>query len=481
MQYHRRLLAATVVCLGVTTPNATAQYDTLNVNLYEQITLSEFSRGAGNDCWGYVSPSGREYALMGLERALAVVEITDPSNPVIIERINHSSSIWGDVKVYEQYAYVSNESGGGIDVIDLGSVDSGVVTLVRRMTSNNVQESHNVAVDEESGFLYLLGSNINGGSLVAFDLNGDPSNPTFAGEWNGNYVHDAQIVTYTTGQYAGRQIAFCCDGDRGFEIVDVTDKSNMFRLSRSTYPGLRYCHQGWLSADRQYFYMNDEADELSGAVATTRTLVWDVSDLSNPFLADTFTSGLGSTDHNLYVRDGVVYEANYSSGLQIFDARVNPTSPPRIGYFDTYPANNRPGYDGAWSCYPFFPSGTVIVSDQNRGLFILDVSPAIGSRMTLDADPLVGGESTTLTVSDATPNGTVYFVYSLSGTGWTYIAALGVTLELANPALGGSSVANGAGVAVLTPTVPDTASGLTVWMQAAEVGNTSNVVEDTVQ
>ena len=52
------------------------------VELKAQINLSTFGASAGNDCWGYTSPSGREYALMGLNNQVAFVEITNPSNPV---------------------------------------------------------------------------------------------------------------------------------------------------------------------------------------------------------------------------------------------------------------------------------------------------------------------------------------------------------------------------------------------------------------
>lgn len=359
------------------TPAALGQFDSENVSLYAHLNLGQFPSNPanGNDCWGYVSPSGREYALMGLEDALAVVEITTPSSPVIIGSISHNSSLWADVKVYQDHAYVVNESGGGMDVIDLGDVDNGNVTLVRRVTGG-LSTSHNLAIDTESGYLYLCGPNINGGDMVCYDLS-TPSNPVRVGDYVGSYFHDAQAVTYTSGPYAGREIVFGCSENRGIDIVDVTNKSNMFRIARRSYPGVNYCHQGWLSDDRQYFYVNDELDELNGATATTRTIVFDVSDINNPVFVDTFTTGLSSTDHNLYWHNGYIFEANYTSGLRIFDTTSDPVNPTEIGYFDTYPGGNFAGFEGAWSCYPYFPSGTVIVSDINRGLFILDVSAAI--------------------------------------------------------------------------------------------------------
>lgn len=370
----RRRIAAVVGLAGsvglgfVAASPAAGQFAADNILLSSWLDLSQFGASSGNDCWGYTSPSGREYALMGVRTALAVVEVTDPSNPVIVDLVGHSNSLWGDVKVFGDFCYVSNETGGGIDVIDLGDVDNGIVDLVGQLTANGVSASHNLAIDTDSGFLYLCGSNINGGRLVAFDLS-NPANPTFAGQISsvqGVTVHDAQIVTYISGPNAGKQIAFCCNEGTGLDIYDVTTKSNMFRLSRSTYPNLSYCHQGWLSEDRNYFYINDETDGVN------ETLIFDVSDLSNPVLVNTYTSGLAATDHNLYVHDGFIYEAEYHAGLRIFDAS-DPLNPVEVAWFDTYPQDNGGGFDGAWSVYPFFPSGTIIVSDFNRGLFVLRV------------------------------------------------------------------------------------------------------------
>ena len=175
-----------------------------NVELLSHIPLSGFGNpGNGNDCWGYVSASGREYALMGVSNAMVVVEITDPSNPVIIESISHTDTLWGDVKVFGEYCYVVNDNGGGgMDVIDLSDVDNGVVTLVQRFTESGLSESHNVVVDEASSFLYLAGANLNGGRLIAYDLL-DPENPLFAGQVNsaqGANVHDARSSPSPRGQ-----------------------------------------------------------------------------------------------------------------------------------------------------------------------------------------------------------------------------------------------------------------------------------------
>jgi len=188
-------------------------------------------------------------------------------------------------------------------------------------------------------------------------------------------THDCQVVTYHGGPYDGREIAFVFAGwDGNVDIVDVTDKENMFLLSRTTYRNPGYTHQGWLTEDRQHLFVSDELDEVNDGTQT-RTLVFDVSDLENPAVVKEFTTGRRSIDHNLYIRDGFLFEANYSSGMHVFDVH-DPLNPVHRGFFDTFPEHDEAGFEGAWTAYPFFPSGTVIVSDSDGGLFILDASAA---------------------------------------------------------------------------------------------------------
>lgn len=474
----RRLVGFASLAVLAASTASFAQYDAHKVRLMSQLTPQQMGGSGGNDCWGYTSPSGREYGIIGTYTSTAFVEVTDPVNPVVVHTEPHSQSTTEDMKIYGHYAYCIGDY-FNLQVFDLSQIDSGVVTKV----NERPYRSHNFALNEESGFAYMTASS-EGSGIVALDLS-NPTSPTVAGSTNptGGHVHDAQVVTYHDGPYAGKEIAFCPSGYWRFDIIDVTDKSNMVLLGSDVYPGLNYCHQGWLSADRRYFYLNDELDELNGYTPTTRTLVYDVSDLSNPTLVSEFTSGMTATDHNLFVKDGFIYEANYSSGFQLFDARSDPENPVRVGWFDTYPENNAPGYaHGAWTAWPFFDSGTVIVNDRDRGLFIVDVSEAIGARMGLASTALTAGQSATLSVQRATPGGRVHFIYSLvGGDTWTRVNALNVYLNLASPVLIGSATADGNGDASLTRNLPPNTSGITLWLQAAENGNTSNVLQETIQ
>ena len=358
---------------------AAGGFDSENIEMLAWIPLNEMpgGQGSGNDCWGYVSESGREYAIMGVEKGFVFYEITNPGDPQYVGYVQGPSSSWHDVKVIGKFAYGVSEGGSGIQVMDLTNIDSGTVDHVGNVQDGGHSSTHNIVANPASGYLYLAGANIANGGLVAVDIS-DPAAPELAGSWSDMYVHDAQVHTYTDGPYAGMEIAFCAAGFNGgwdfsgLRIVDVTDKNDMHTIGEIEYPGATYGHQGWLSDDGTLFYLNDELDEDGGVVPTTTTRVFDVSDLTNPTLASTFTTGLQSIDHNCYQHEGMLYESNYSSGLRVFDLD-DPLNPTEVAYFDTYPQNDNANFNGTWSNYPFFPSGTVIVSDTSRGLFVLDV------------------------------------------------------------------------------------------------------------
>jgi len=368
--------------LNPDTGRAILNFPAENVTLLAWLPIPDLdpTAFAANDCWGYVSPSGREYALIGTSGATNFVDVTNPGEPRLIASLPGLQTSWRDIKTFEDHAYSVDESGGGIQVFDLSRIDEGVVTQTNEIVdTHGTPASHNVAIDTASGFLYRVGGGVDPiEGLRIYDLT-DKDDPQFVTTWDDRYVHDAQVVTYTDGPFAGRQIAFCFAEDTagginpGVDILDVTDKSNIFMVSQVFYPGI-FSHQGWISEDRQYLYFNDEIDELAFGIQST-TRVVDISDLNNPFLAADFTTGSTSIDHNLYVHDGHIFEANYRSGLHVFDAS-DPLAPVRVAFFDTYMEDDFANFNGLWSCYPFFPSGTVIGSDIEKGLFVWRVGPA---------------------------------------------------------------------------------------------------------
>ncbi len=380
---------------------ALAAFPAQDVTLLAWMPLSDFgSPDNGNSCFGYTSPSGREYALFGNSNGLHVVEITNPGDPVIVGFANGPDSLWRDVRVYGTYAYAVSEGGSGIQVIDLQNVDAGQVTLVNSVTTGGTTSTHTVSIDTASGFLYRAGGGNEG--LRMYDLSNGFA-PAFVGWWSERYVHEAQVKTYTSGPYAGRQIAFCCGGfnsgftDTGLSIVDVTNKANPIHRGQVSYPGAEFSHQAWFSDDMQTLYLNDELDE--DGTLPTRTIIIDISDIDHPLYKGSFTNGNTSVGHNLYVKGNLIYEANYRSGLRVFDAS-NPLAPVEVAWFDTDPSGDGATFNGLWNNYPYFPSGVVIGSDIESGLFVMWVgTPLVELALPSGPPELLHPAGSTLAVS----------------------------------------------------------------------------------
>ncbi|MEM7261328.1 MAG: choice-of-anchor B family protein, partial [Planctomycetota bacterium] len=372
MLYRIRRVAWVLPVLGfvfLSSVPAGDEFPSRNVELMGQLRMRTF--GSGSDCWGYTSPSGREYALVGFNRGVVVAEVTAPTKPRVVQTFVGVSSVWRDIKVYRDHAYVSNEERGGLLIFDLSEIDRGLIATSETLEGGHT--SHNLAVDEVSGFLYRLANTRPQDGMNVFDVS-TPGEPQLVGSWHDRYIHDAQVVTYTSGKFQGRQIAFCAanrtpgGGSPRLDVLDVTDKSDIRRIDSVQYDGSVFAHQVWLTEDRRYLYLNDELDEIERRTRT-RGFIFDVEDVDNPRYLRSFTNGSRAVDHNMYVDGDLLFAANYRSGLRLFDIST-PTEPQEIGFFDTYPPNDNADIGGLWSAYPFLPSGTVIGSDRDEGILL---------------------------------------------------------------------------------------------------------------
>ncbi|MBK7874184.1 MAG: choice-of-anchor B family protein [Planctomycetes bacterium] len=349
-----------------------------NVALLSWMPLADFgvgSTGNGNSCTGYVSGSGREYAIFGHSSGTSFVEVTQPGNAQLIATIAGPTSLWRDMRTYSTYCYSVSEGGGGIQVINLANIDAGVVTLTGTVNDDGTSATHTITVDPVSGYLYRAGGGSNG--LRIYDIHTNPANPVRVGTWNDRYVHEASVFTFTTGPAAGKQIAFCCGGlsggfvSSGLYVVDVTNKASPVQTSFSTYANTGYCHQAWPSADMQFLYLDDELDDEDLGI-TSVTRVFSLANPLVPTFVGTFTSGSTAIDHNQYTRGDKLFQANYRSGLRVWQTSSPGTqaNPVTIGTFDTFPEDDDTLFNGLWNIYPYFPSGVVIGSDIDRGLFV---------------------------------------------------------------------------------------------------------------
>lgn len=378
-------------------------FDSWNVDLLSRMALADVGVTAGNvlgnDCWGWTHPiSGREFAIFCLTNGTAFIEITNPQEPVYLGTLPtaQGNQTWRDAKVYNNRVYIVADGSGnnshGVQVFELRRLLR--VTSPQTFTSDarytGLGRAHNIAINEMTGFAYVVGSpSLNSqGGLIMLDLKQGVM-PVLAGVYSADgYCHDTQVVLYhgsdtnftgpplgSPANLLGREIAFCCNEDT-LTIVDVTNKQTPVLISRTGYPEHAYTHQGWLSEDHRFFFVDDELDEMQNQPTKTRTHVWWLRTLTNPVYLGHVLGTENTIDHNQYVHGKYIFQANYTSGLRIREI-VNPRLKvlPEVGYFDTYPADNSLTFNGAWSVYPYFPSGNIIVSDRQNGLFVLRFNP----------------------------------------------------------------------------------------------------------
>ncbi|MEM1204699.1 MAG: choice-of-anchor B family protein [Acidobacteriota bacterium] len=366
-------LRAAVPCAG----GVADGFPCSKVDLKAHLPLSAIGGGSGNDLWGWTDPlSGREYALVGRSTGTSFVDVTDPESPVFLGDLpTHSvASPWRDIKVYQNHAFIVADfiDDHGLQVFDLTQlrqVDT-PKTFSETAHLDAFNRAHNIVLNTESGFAYAVGSDECSGGLLMIDVR-TPTQPTVAGCYSDDgYTHDAQCVNYRgpDAEHQGKEICFASNEDT-LTLVDVSDKQNPVLISRTGYDGWGYTHQGWLTEDHSRFLLDDEGDENRNG-HNTRTYVWDLKDLDAPNVESFYDSNFPAVDHNQYVKDVFVYQANYSIGLRILEID-DAGGLEEVAFFDTHPESDSTS-GGAWSVFPYFDSGTVVIGDINRGLFVLE-------------------------------------------------------------------------------------------------------------
>ena len=331
-----------------------------NINVVQRGSLSYPGRECANIC-GYVDSTGIEYALVGVETGMSIVDVSDPDNPVEVKSIPWPpgpSQIWKEIKVYKHYAYVTSEAGSGLQICDLKFLPLDSVPYhhwepdILGQTLNTIHALH---VDTTLGNIYLYGSNIGNNGAICASL-ADPWNPVYLGMYDPFYVHDGYVDNDTL--YAGEILNGTCS------IVDFTDKNNPQVLSSFPTTG-NFTHNTWPSFDKKTLFTTDE-------VNNSYITAYDISDLGNITELDKIKTNPGSNSivHNVHVRkDSFAVTSWYTEGFTIVDVS-RPHNLIEVGKYDTYSGALGDGFHGAWGVYPFLPSGTIVVSNIEDGLHV---------------------------------------------------------------------------------------------------------------
>lgn len=360
------------------------------IDLYSNLTITQLGGTAtaeGNDIWGWTDPlDNKEYAIIGLTSHTAFVDITNPVSPIYLGKLPTATvnSIWRDIKVYNNHAFIVSEaSGHGMQVFDLTrlrNVVSPPVTFTQDAYYNGFGRCHNIVINEATGYAFAVGTSTFGGGPHFVNIQ-NPTNPVAAGGYSAEgYTHDAQVVVYNgpDTEHIGKEIFFGANETEAV-VLDITNKATPILISTFTYTNADYVHQGWLTDDQKYFILGDETDESTYGF-NTKTVVIDYTDLDTPTLKTNYFGPTNAIDHNGYVDGNDFYLANYRAGLRIIDiSDINNGNLNEVAYFDTFPTSNTANYNGAWSVYPYFSSGSIIVSDIERGLFVLKKSTTLST------------------------------------------------------------------------------------------------------
>jgi len=384
-------LAALTACL-LARP-ASSQPVTRNITLLAHPTDYAPPPGGQNfsSCWSYIHSDGREYALIGVNgngtaAGTAIYNVTVPTAPVLVGFIPGPPSIWREMKSYRNWIYVVSEGEGtgfGLQIIRMTNPDSPVLAATY---TTNFTHSHTVSIDTTRGILICNGTRnaleqATGMRVLALQnpgIGATPETPVEIAWWPGgaipvndnNYVHDSVPV--------GNRL-YCASIYPGIErVLDFTNPAAPTQIVAWNYPG-GFTHNSWPDASGNFLYVTDE-------VKGQPLKVFDISNLTSPSLADAITSNPQAIIHNAHVKGTELYLSNYTEGIRVLDLS-DPAHPAEFAWADSY-AGPSGGFSGVWEVCPFFPSGTVIASDRNSGLYVYGVVRNYG---ILRANVITGG------------------------------------------------------------------------------------------
>ena len=328
-----------------------------NFNL-DLIGSYEWPATEGSDIWGWVDPlTESEYALVGLNDGFSCVDVSNPSNPIEKFYIPDINSTWRDVKTWGNYAYITTEADAGLLIVDLTDMTGLTYWHVNNFShpssGNSVEftSAHNLFIDE-NGICYIFGAkSVNGGNpsdgAIFLDVDANPTNPHYLGEWSDQYIHDGMVRGDT--MYAG------CIYAGELYVVDVSNKNNPNTLGTHSTPNA-FSHNAWVSDNGNFVFTTDEKSDAFLAS-------YDITDCSNIQEVDRIQSNPGSLSmpHNVHVDGNFLITSYYRDGTIVHDI-THPNNMVQVAYYDSY-SGSGDGSNGCWGTYPYLPSGNIISSE----------------------------------------------------------------------------------------------------------------------
>ncbi|KAH7324564.1 hypothetical protein B0I35DRAFT_388417 [Stachybotrys elegans] len=386
-------------------------YDFIN---HEELGSTGYNNGirSGSSAWGWTDPeSGREFIASGVFDGVSFIEILPEGKLLPLGFLPKFARLdvgawWTEIRPYKNYMVIGSELiGNGVQIFDMTKLlpldGAGGIHFFNNEEdltghwneSLPIGRSHNVVVNEELNYGIAVGVQPRAqycmGGLHFFSLD-DPSNPVSLGcDGQDGYTHDAQCLVYRGPheKYVGTEVCYGYNEDT-LTIFDVTNKSDVTIISRTSYEGATFTHQGWVNDvnNQEWIFMDDEYDEVSlagpAADGYPVTYIWDIRDLENPKQTGLFKAANRGIDHNQYVWGNYVYQSSYGAGVRVYDVSSVPSDPTgnsvcEIAFFDTYPEDDAQEghgtiqFSGSWHSYAGFKSGFVFINTIERGGFLV--------------------------------------------------------------------------------------------------------------
>lgn len=310
-----------------------------------------------NEVWGFVQ-NGNEFAVLGSTAGTHIFDVTDPENSTQVAFIEGkaqgSQIIHRDFHDYRGYLYIACDEGpSSLQIVDISELPDTAIVVYD--SDELFERAHNIFIDTLNAKLYTTN-----GTIYSLD---NPEEPILLYQNSVLSSHDMYVkndTAYINSQGNGLVVA-------DFSQTTLENQTHQLIGSLLSYNQQGYNHSGWLSDDGNYYVMADENWGLDMKML-------DVTDLSNIEVISFISSNVdeNSIPHNQIINGDFVYTAYYHDGLYVHNIS-NPMYPYLVAYYDTFSPDHHESYMGAWGVYPLLPSGNILVSDMQTGLYIIEI------------------------------------------------------------------------------------------------------------
>ncbi len=349
---------------------------------FDSIATFQFNGGA--NCWGWISPDGEEYAIMGTADGIDIVHVGTLTH---VAHAPMQACSWRELKTYRNYCYVVSECTGppneGMMIVDLSYLPDSVHVVGSYAPTGNVR-SHCISIDTAKGFAYLVRQNYSGFRIVSL---ANPTSPVDVGSVTTGDLHD--MTAFNDTVYAAE------GSDHTFSIWDCTNKGvgQPVNLATVTIPGNGYVHNLWPAPDRRFLASTEELPDF-------RTMkMWNMENKSNIFMVDEYL-GPGGIPHNAHIEGNHLFLAHYSSGVSVLDISI-PECMEEVALFDTYLPNNAANFVGCWGVYPHTDGRQTVYASNIDGRFFIFRTSIIATDFS--GGPNIGEAPLFVSFSDQSP------------------------------------------------------------------------------